>query len=54
MKHEYKKQRWSLCRQSLRERLMREAVDRKIQERRTSADENENSKVLEEKKKCVC
>ncbi len=54
MKKNQTRRRHSVVRQSLRERLMREAVDRKIQERRTSADENENSKVLEEKKKCVC
>ena len=43
MKHEYKKQRWSLCRQSLRERLMREAVDSKIEERRNA---NEQQKAV--------
>ena len=53
MKKNQIRRQHSVVRQSLRERLMRDAVDRKIQERRSSADENENSKYLEEKKKCA-
>ena len=41
MKQYYKTKRWSLGRQHLRERLMRECTDRKIEERRQANEQQE-------------
>ncbi len=48
MKQYYKTKRWSLGRQHLRERLMRECTDRKIEERRQASENMQQEAVPEE------